>query len=235
MTRLKLLPPSCRQQSGFSLVELAVVMVVLGLILGGMLMPLSTQRDINNRKNTEAQLTEIYQALLGFAAINGRLPCPATATSAGLADPNVANTNCQQEHGFVPGRTLGLDGSYNGNNLLTDPWNNPIRYSLSSVNGWAYANQIDISLAGGNYRVCRQSGCGAGTIIAENIVVVLHSRGKDGALGTASPNQLENTDNDADFVKTEISEANNAEFDDIPRWISPNILALELLRAGKLE
>ena len=100
-------------QRGFSLIEMAVVMVILAMILGGILMPLSTQRDINNRNNTDRQLQEIHDALIGFAVVNGRLPCPATLTSAGVAAPNAATAACTQEHGFVPGRTLGLNGSYN--------------------------------------------------------------------------------------------------------------------------
>lgn len=227
--------PDHHYQRGFSLVELAVVMVVLGLLLGGLLMPLSTQRDINNQRETEAQLQEIYTALLGYAALNGRLPCPATTTSNGLAAPNLATTACTQWHGFVPGRTLGLDGSYNANNLLTDAWANPIRYSLSNANTGAYANQITSALTAGTFRVCRQRTCAASEVLAENLVVVLVSRGKDGAQAPASPNQQENIDgNDGDFVKTTFSEATNNEFDDIVRWVSPNILALELLRAGKL-
>lgn len=236
MTACMLLVPEKKRarQSGFSLVELAVVMVVLGMLLGGLLMPMSTQRELNKQRATDASLQEIYAALLGYAALNGRLPCPATTASNGLSAPNAATTNCQQEHGFVPGRTLGLDGNYNANNLLTDAWTNPIRYSLTTANGGAYSNQVNANLLGGNYRICQQSGCAAANIIAENVVAVIHSRGKDGALAPTSANQQENNDNDADFVKATYSEAGNNQFDDICRWISPNVLALELLRAGKL-
>lgn len=222
------------QQRGFSLVELAVVMVVLGLLLAGLLVPLSAQRDLNNQRATEAQLQEIYSALLGYAALNGRLPCPATTTSNGLAAPNNATISCPQWHGFVPGRTLGLDGSYNSNNLLIDAWMNPVRYSLSNANGGGYANQITSAFTAGSFRVCRQQTCTTASILAENLVVVLVSSGKDGAQASTSPNQQENLDADNDFVKTTFSEATNNEFDDVIRWISPNILALELLRAGKL-
>jgi len=229
--------PLCmqRRQQGFSLVEMAVVMVILGMILGGILMPLSTQRDVNNRKSTERQLQEIHDALIGFAVVNGRLPCPATPASSGLSAPNTATTNCSQEHGFVPGRTLGLSGSYNSVNLLTDAWANPVRYSLTSINSWVYANNITVTTAAGNYRVCRQSGCAASSILAENVVAVIYSLGKDGAQGTGSPDQLENTDNDIDFVSRIFSEGTNTEFDDISRWISPNVLALNLVRAGRLD
>jgi prepilin-type N-terminal cleavage/methylation domain-containing protein len=224
-----------RTAKGFSLVEIAVVMVIIGLLIGGLIMPLSSQRDLNNRKQAEQQLNEVHDALLGFAATYGRLPCPATTTSNGLAAPDMATTNCQQEHGFVPARTLGLNGSFSNTNLLLDAWNNPLRYSLSSVGTWVYANDIVLGVIDADYRICRQSGCGGTSIVAEKIVAVIHSGGKDGAQTTTSPDQLENSDNDDDFASRTFSEGVNTEFDDLLRWVSPNALTFNLLRSGQLD
>jgi len=222
------------RSSGFSLIEMAIVLVIIGLLLGGILVPLSSQNELKRVRATEQQLQEITDALIGFAALNGRLPCPASNTSNGQAAPNTATTSCTTEHGFLPARTLGLDGQFNSANQATDAWNNPIRYSLTSANGGAYSNTISANLTGGNYRICSKNSCTAAEIIAENVVVVVCSRGKDGAQPISSANQSENADNDTDFVKATYSEATNNEFDDICRWISPNVIALELLRAGKL-
>jgi len=219
---------------GFSLVEMAVVLVILGVLLGSLIAPISTQRDLSKQREVESQLEEIHRALMGFAAINGRLPCPATNTSVGQAAPNTATTACTQEHGFLPGRTLGLSGSYDNNNLLRDPWNNPLRYSLSSASGGAYSNQITSNLLAGSYRVCRANTCAANEILSENLVAMVVSIGKNGNDPVTSGSQQDNLDNDNDFVKTDFSEAVNNEFDDFLIWLSPNVIALETLRAGNL-
>jgi len=67
---------------GFSLVELAMVLFIVSLLIGGMLMPLSAQNEIHGRQETDKALANIREALIGFAVVNGRLPCPAPATLA---------------------------------------------------------------------------------------------------------------------------------------------------------
>lgn len=62
--------------------ELAVVLVIVALLLGGLLVPFGTQRDVEMMRATEKSLIDIREALIGFATINGRLPCPAQATIA---------------------------------------------------------------------------------------------------------------------------------------------------------
>ena len=52
--------------SGFTLVEMAIVMLIIGLILGGLLTPLGTQVENERRKSTRASLSQIRQALIGF-------------------------------------------------------------------------------------------------------------------------------------------------------------------------
>ena len=75
------------EQGGFSLLELAVVMTILALLLGSALMPLAAQNDMRTRRETDRALADIHDALIGFAVVNGRLPCPAAATiAAGTAD-----------------------------------------------------------------------------------------------------------------------------------------------------
>jgi len=71
--------------SGFTLIELAMVLFIVSLLIGGMLMPLSAQNEIRGRQETDKALANIREALIGFAVVNGRLPCPAPATLAALA------------------------------------------------------------------------------------------------------------------------------------------------------
>ncbi len=216
-------------QSGFNLIEMAIVLVIVGVLLGGLVSPLSTQFDNSGRIGAKTTLKDIHNALLGFAATNGRLPCPATAASNGLAAPNNATTACTSNHGFVPARTLGLNGNVDGNTLLVDPWLNPIRYSVSDANGGAFTNDISLGLVP-DFQVCEDSVCA--TILADNVVAVVVSQGEDTA---ASANQLENSDGDAVFVNRDLSEAVGAEFDDEVYWLSPSTLSYHLVRSGQVD
>lgn len=66
--------------SGFTLIELAMVLFIVSLLIGGLLLPLSAQNEIRGRQDTEKALANIREALIGFAVVNGRLPCPAVAS-----------------------------------------------------------------------------------------------------------------------------------------------------------
>jgi prepilin-type N-terminal cleavage/methylation domain-containing protein len=68
--------------AGFTLTELAVVLVIVALLLGGLLVPLSSQQEIRYRQDTEKVLATARESLIGFVAANGRLPCPADPTIA---------------------------------------------------------------------------------------------------------------------------------------------------------
>ena len=48
---------------GFTLTELAVVLMIVALLIGGMLVPLSAQNDIRNVNETQKTLNDIRDAL----------------------------------------------------------------------------------------------------------------------------------------------------------------------------
>lgn len=68
------------QSAGFTLVELAIVLFIVSLLIGGLLMPLSAQYEVRGRQETDKAMAGIREALIGFAVVNGRLPCPAVAS-----------------------------------------------------------------------------------------------------------------------------------------------------------
>lgn len=118
-------------QHGFTLIEMSIVLVIFALVLAALLLPLRAQREQAAQAQTLNTLENAKQALLGFAQANGRLPCPATATSNGIAAPN-ASGNCTVQQGFFPAATLGIN-PVNAQGFAIDAWSNPIRYAVTQA------------------------------------------------------------------------------------------------------
>ncbi|MBU3944041.1 MAG: type II secretion system GspH family protein [Proteobacteria bacterium] len=228
---------------------MAIVLVIVGLMLGGLMMSLTQTRESTNRSEAVTQLAETEEALYGFAQANGRLPCPATPTSNGAEAP-VGGGVCTLQHGFVPSVTLGLRGSVNDDGLLLDPWNNPLRYSVTTANGNAFTTSSQIKTVGmtaliPNLRVCREAAC-TNQITTTAPAIVL-SMGKNWATFThadevANAGEATTTligpsgltyriGNNNDFVSAGYSETN---FDDLITWLSPNILYAKMFTANQL-
>lgn len=228
--------------AGFSLIEMAVVLVILGFLLGGLLISLSTTRELGLRNEAEAQIDEILEALYGFAQANGRLPCPATASSNGAEAP-VGGGNCTQRFGFVPSATLGLSGAVNTDGLLVDPWQSAYRYNVTNANGNAFTTAggmrtIGMGALAPNLRVCTDAACG--TVIASTIPAVVVSLGSDWASFTGA----DSVENSGEATVAGYRHANNLDFasanyiedvyDDVIAWMSPNLLYSRMISARQL-
>lgn len=247
--------------SGFSLVEMAIVLVILGVALGGLLGAVGQSTENSRRIEARNTLQEIEEALYGFAQVQGRLPCPADDDTAGIEDvSNPTSGLCNLVHGMLPSATLGLSGGVDGNGLLMDPWGNPYRYSVAGATPGGYRYTGNGSGSGGipdifdnaataivnnaNYlRVCDVDDC-SGTVMSDVVPAVVISMGSNWPLiATSSANEQENASggtttggtypitNSVDFVVTDYSELN---FDDMLVWISPHILLSKLVTAGRL-
>jgi type II secretory pathway pseudopilin PulG len=140
--------------TGFTLVELTIVLFVVALLLGGMMSTLSAQVGQQKIQETQRLLDEARDALTGYAATNGRLPCPASPLSNGVesfctnaSGICVSTTVTPQAHGncsnfyngMLPSVTLSLAG-VDSNGYLTDGWglsSNRVRYAVhsSTING----------------------------------------------------------------------------------------------------
>ena len=79
-----------RAIEGFSLVEIAVVLVIISVLVTIVAVPLATQIEQRRGDETRKQIELAKEALIGFAMANGRLPCP--------ADPNPMSTNGTASH-----------------------------------------------------------------------------------------------------------------------------------------
>lgn len=132
--------------TGFSLIEIAVVLLILTVLLSGIAIPLSAQVEVRRLQETKVQLDEARVAILGFVGANGRFPCPATAVSNGLesfctaATGACTPTTAVQTHGrcsnfydgFLPAVSLSL-APVDSTGRLRDAWGSPqnvIRYAV---------------------------------------------------------------------------------------------------------
>ena len=133
-------PP--RLEPGFTLAELAIVLVIVGFLLGGLLMPLSMQTDLRRISDTRKSMDEIKEALIGFALANGRLPCPADPTipdstgNAGVERATCATAATQI--GVIPWVTLNV--------AETDQWGRRFKYRVT----YQFADAIGTTLTLGS-------------------------------------------------------------------------------------
>src|SRR6185503_17800324 len=65
---------------GFTLIELSVVFSIVALLLGGLMYTLSAQTEQRDFEETRRRLDRARELVLSYAIVNGKLPCPATAT-----------------------------------------------------------------------------------------------------------------------------------------------------------
>src|SRR5690348_341427 len=68
---------------GYSLLELAVALLVIAVLTGMIALPLAAQVEMRRGEETRRRLGDARDVLLAFAATHGRLPCPASGSSRG--------------------------------------------------------------------------------------------------------------------------------------------------------
>lgn len=118
------------RQRAFTLVEMAVVLAIVGLLLGSLMYTLSAQTDQRAREQTQRTLEQAREALLGYAVANGRLPCPAAPAATGVESPAVGGNCTNYYDGFLPAITLGFQ-PVDVEGYALDAWNNRIRYAVA--------------------------------------------------------------------------------------------------------
>ena len=278
------------KQKGFTLIEIAIVLLIVTILLGYTVALFPRQQELKQYRAVDREMDEVIAAIVGFAQVNGRLPCPSSPDTAGVEDDG-GTPDCDFFGGFVPVNTLGISGKLNGDSLLLDPWGNPYRYYVSSSDfdgdlnsDFTVARQmasvglvdsdtdnyIDLD---GQFIICDAVGTstddlctganelfgnanGAGGPYA-GAPFVLISHGKDWAetpagdqlenmgaslTGTAGmpPNGPTNTPYplkdvvavETTFVKRLTGFADD--FDDVVKWVSPNLLFSKMIEAGQL-
>lgn len=229
--------------SGFTLVELTIVLIIVGLLISSLIPPLSAQIDQRNYNETQQQINEIRESLIGFSVVNGRLPRPATSLTDGAENPAICATDeiCT---GFIPWATLGIK--------RTDAWNKMIGYSVTrdyANSGFALdtlgRKKVQTRDSNGviSYLIGANGSCSASSPCAP---AVIYSLGKNNWGVTAdgiaiADTSASNTDEDTNAAATTVffsrgqsNVPNGGEFDDIVTWISPYVLFNRMISAGKL-
>ena len=237
---------------GFTLIELAIVLFIVALLLGGMLLPLSAQQDIRARQETDKLLAETRDALLGYVVVNGSLPCPDTNFD-GAADGS--SGACTAQEGDFPYQTVGT--------TQADGWGYRLRYRVSSAFSGTIAltsasdisNLISIITRGDDPTTGGSTEAKKENALATAPAVIL-SVGKNGYGGTprgggtvSSPTAgTDEALNNSGAKKVsrspmpitsgcadnEVEGTPLCEFDDQLVWLSANTIFNRLVAAGKL-
>jgi prepilin-type N-terminal cleavage/methylation domain-containing protein len=111
---MNVLPLPGLRQRGFSLLEMAVVLSIVGLLTISLWKIVPLLRDIGNTQPPLEQLALADEAVLGFVASRHRLPCPAAVDGNGEektlpgVSPVTEVPRCESAIGELPFRTLGL-------------------------------------------------------------------------------------------------------------------------------
>lgn len=245
---------------GFTLIELAVVLFILGLLLSSFLTPLATSLEQRDREETSKMLEEIRESLLGYALVHGHLPCP-DCSAAGGNCAGGATVNDGIEDGENGGTGVSpRAGNFNACAVVEGnlPW---VTLDVSEIDAWGnrfiyrvtddYADDVDGTDAGScpnpaaGISFCLDSAQDdgdidinddAGNTVAQDVPAIVVSVGNNSSVAFAdlSANEQENQDSDSNFVSGDYIKTAGSELDDLVIWISPASLMYEMVRAERL-
>lgn len=252
-------PSLSNRHGGFTLVELAVVGILISLLLGSLIAPLAAQSDMRAYRDTDKALADIREALIGFALVNGRLPCPAAAGlasgTASAGEEAMSGNKCACD-----GAVASLGGAACSGNTIVGvlPWSS---LGLPETDAWGrrFTFAVDTTYAGkpgdttvgcptapanSAFALCTTPSIdlratAGGTKIASNgtpAIVISHGKNGFGAytpqgtrIGTAGASTDE-TENANDDGRF----VSNTNSDDRSIWVPTYILMHRMLAAGKL-
>lgn len=246
-----------RAHRGFSLVELAIAFAIVALLIGGAMMTLSAQVEQRNGSETLRRLNSAADAVIAFAVVNGRLPCPAVAGATGDEAPAGGGACTTWYGGFVPAKTIGFQPTDSSGYAL-DAWGNRIRYVVAhTITGCTggganpYTSQADLKTDGVGCRpndidICLSATGASATscnssanraVSSNTVAFIVFSTGKNGATaGVYGADELANVDGNQVFVSRTPSgpDSSAGAYDDLMVWVPAGVLYSKLISAGVL-
>lgn len=215
--------------SGFTLIELAIVLVIVGLVLGGLFVPISAQMDMQAFRKTNESLGEIRESLIGFAILNGRLPCPSTQVDPTNANYGVEDSTCSAAtaEGYLPWKTLGVhetDAWGAIRSASTDTWIGYWRYRVDR--NFSVSFNLATNFSTDALSVQNNAG-NALTTTMERPLAIVFSTGKNIVADGGNAN-YESTGG------TYQSDTPSPAFDDMLIWLSRPLLVNRMVTSGKL-
>ena len=205
--------------NGFTLVEMAIVLAIVALLLGGLLPTISGQMERQRRNETLKYMNEVRDALLGYALANKHLPCPDT-NGDGAAEATCITAISQR--GSLPYKDLGVADK--------DAFGSVLVYAVTKE----FASTTPFTLiTSGTMRICTTTACSAN--LTSTSVAVIVSRGSNwGTTPSPGSDEAKNTFdsvNTVDFVSHDFVQGG---FDDLVIWLSKNTLLNRMVAAGQL-
>lgn len=236
------------KKSGFTLIEMAIVIVVIGLLLSGGLTVAASQSLSSQRTENNKRMDIVEHALRLYVMQHACLPCPASGSEAesgalGGVSQNTSgayvtattfctSTACVQ--GVLPYRSLGLS-----RHEAFDAWGNAFTYAVGT--GLAGTAAMERALPAvypvGDLDVNASESAAAA--VTDRAAYVLLSHGPDGAFAwtphgsqrgntwnqVAGGAQFENSDGDSEFRQGgELATKGTDHFDDVVRFMTGPML-----------
>ena len=127
---------------GFTLIEIAIVMVVIGLVLSGGLLAVAPILETSKASDTNARMDRIEQALILHVIRYGCLPCPADAgIASGAANVGLAHGAAY----YSTACTAACDAAVTAQGVV--PWVNLGLSEADATDGFGY--RIDYAVTAG--------------------------------------------------------------------------------------
>lgn len=239
------------RQGGFTLLEMAIVLAIMGAIAGAALTLGSAKHESSKIDLTRERMAAIEEALKLHAYSAGYLPCPADATALPASSTYGTALNCSGVApagidvagtagdtiwiGAIPTRTLNLPDSY-----MYDGWLNRFSYAAIAALATSPSNFKDYTTSANtgviqilDYYGTQVTDASPDAIVAYAVI----SHGKDGkgaitrsgqipTLCTAITIDDQNCNADAVFVDSRMTDSEIAAryYDDLVLWKTKNFL-----------
>lgn len=236
------------RETGFTLVEMSVVLVVVALLLGSLLVPLATQVEQRQGAETEQMLEDAREALIGYAMVKGRLPRPAVSSTNGAEKADCAGSAVACT-GFLPWAELGLP--------RFDGYGKQLRYSVNPAYAANAGITFTVASSGGSIKTVKTRDSAGNVVnLVSGVPAVILSHGANNFGFTESGNEMGNSSatnadeaaNDAKLKCTVAADCDNfmhrmrstnpavtgGEFDDLVAWVPNTVLINRLVAAGRL-